>query len=98
MGFPPIAPGRTAVAGTGGGGDTGPDHPAAQDRTCGGGTGGLSGAAPRGVPPGRHTVFGIGLREFILIAFVLVLVFGLKFWVRVGMRLASWVRRRFKVD
>jgi hypothetical protein len=43
-------------------------------------------------------VFGIGLREFILIAFVLVLVFGLRFWIRVGMRLASWVRERFKVD
>ncbi len=43
-------------------------------------------------------MFGIGLREFIVIAFVLVLVFGLKFWINVGRRVAAAVRERFKID
>lgn len=43
-------------------------------------------------------MFGIGLREFLLIAFILVLVFGLQFWVRLGHRLARMIRDRFNLD
>ncbi|MFN2371609.1 MAG: twin-arginine translocase TatA/TatE family subunit [Candidatus Krumholzibacteriia bacterium] len=43
-------------------------------------------------------MFGIGLREFLLIAFILVLVFGLRFWMRVGNRLVRMIRDRFNPD
>lgn len=42
-------------------------------------------------------MFGIGLREFLLIAFILVLVFGLRFWVRVGQSLIRMIRERFNL-
>lgn len=43
-------------------------------------------------------MFGIGLREFLVIAFILVLVFGLKFWIRLGLRLSRMIRDRFNLD
>lgn len=43
-------------------------------------------------------MFGIGLREFLLIAFILVLLFGLRFWVRLGNRLVRMVRDRFNLE
>jgi len=43
-------------------------------------------------------VFGLGLREILVIAFILVLLFGVKFWIRVGKRLGEWIKSRFKLD
>lgn len=42
-------------------------------------------------------MFGIGLREAVLIAFVLILLFGLPFWVRAGKRLLAMIRDRFRL-
>ncbi|MFO7609507.1 MAG: twin-arginine translocase TatA/TatE family subunit [Candidatus Krumholzibacteriia bacterium] len=52
----------------------------------------------RGPPQEGTDMFGIGLREFLLIAFILVLVFGLRFWMRVGNRLVRMIRDRFNPD
>ncbi len=43
-------------------------------------------------------MFGIGMREMIVVAFVLVLLFGLPFWVRVGRGLVKRVKDAFKLD
>jgi Sec-independent protein translocase protein TatA len=42
-------------------------------------------------------MFGIGLREAVIVAFVLVLLFGLPFWVRAGKRLLGLIRDRFRL-